>query len=151
MTILHRTPPRVQPEPVRPGPALQAVGLVEAAEHYARAGTLAGCESVDPEDLDLLQSACDHDHDRGCDHGCPGEPRLPLADWIETQAAWFRSQETDAAAWLAGEMQELADLARALHAATIEQFDDRREALEHARDHESACFDSLPPIDLAEF
>ena len=59
----------------------------------------------------------------------PREPRLPLADWIECQAGWFRSQETSAAAFVAGELQQLAELARVLRAATVEQFVDRREAL----------------------
>ena len=70
-------------------------------------------------------------------------PAKPAAEWVETQASWFRSQRTAAGDWLAAEIQELADLARALHAATPEQFSDRRNTL--SRDGE--WYDALPPID----
>jgi len=81
----------------------------------------------------------------------PGEPRLPLADWLLAQAGWYRCQGTSLALWLAVEIQRRADLARALHAATPEQYDDRVEALEWDREYRSDCYDALPPIDYAEF
>jgi hypothetical protein len=135
VTILHRAPPRVHSNPghgLEPGPTLLAVGraagyascgLTEAAVHHGRYGTTIGCPAIEPEDSDLLDEACEADG--------PCEPRLPLAEWAETQASWFRSQRTAAGDWLAAEIQELADLARALHSTTPEQFADRRQAMNH--------------------
>ena len=134
MILLAQTPV-VNSNPPSPGPYLKALGqrlgyppcnLTEAAEEYARLGTVAGCpaDTVYEADVAELDAACAAD--------APREPRLPLADWIAAQASWFRSQRTAAGDWLAAEVQELADLARALHAATPEQLTDRRSALEQS-------------------
>jgi hypothetical protein len=133
-TLLHAPPPvhsNPPPAEISPGPCLRAFGqdlhypacnLIEAGRHYEAHGTVGGCPVVEPEDVELLDTACEHD--------CPAEPRLPLADWIACQASYFRSLESDPAAWLAAEIQELADLAQSLHAATPDQFDGRRAALD---------------------
>ena len=132
---VHSNPPEVGPYMRALGYQLgyHSQGLLEAVEYRAANATLDGCPSVEPEDRERLDDAYDVDF--------PGPPRLPLADWIEVQAAWFRSQDTDAANWLASEVQELADLCRALHAATVDQFDGRRAALAKSeRNAEFAAF-----------
>lgn len=60
----------------------------------------------------------------------PGEPMLPFAEWIRVKASLIRLDGTDAAAWLAREIDRLAELAEALHAETPDQFDGRREVNE---------------------
>jgi hypothetical protein len=163
MTTLLHPPPDVHSNPVQPGPALRAVGtalnyhsvgLTEAAEYRAEHGTTAGCESIDLEDVDALDAACEADasfdpddlpgvrdarawwaeHADGWDAATvPGEPLLPFPDWIECQAGWFRSLSSNAGDWLAAELQQLADLARSLWADTPERLVDRRDAMDRER------------------
>jgi hypothetical protein len=74
--------------------------------------------------LDLDDPAC------GGDDLVAGEPTLPFAAWIECHAARIRSGGTDAAAWLAGKLDELAATARFLDAQAPGQFDDRLDLAE---------------------
>lgn len=62
-----------------------------------------------------------------------GGPVPPLARWIDRQAAYYRGLGSDSAAWLAAEIQQLADLARLLHAATVDQLVDRRDVMDRYR------------------
>jgi hypothetical protein len=133
--LRERTPVHSNPPP-SPGPYLRALGLklgypqcnlTEAAGDYARLGTVASLvpEAIDLEDVDALETACEADG--------PREPHVPFPEWIETQASWFRSLGSDAAEWLAAELQQLADLARTLRADTPEQLTDRRDTLAYER------------------
>lgn len=63
----------------------------------------------------------------------PGEPRLPFADWIRVKASLVRLDGTPAAKWLAGEIDQLADLAEHLEATTPDEFDGRYEVMESSR------------------
>lgn len=62
----------------------------------------------------------------------PGEPRLPMADWIEVQASLVRLNGSNLAEWLAGKMDDLAEQVRSLDAETPDQFESRSEVM--ARD-----------------
>jgi hypothetical protein len=64
----------------------------------------------------------------------PGMPLLPFPDWIETKAALIRLDGTDAARWLAAKLDDLAAMARRLQAQTPDQYDDRLEIEDDARD-----------------
>jgi hypothetical protein len=64
----------------------------------------------------------------------PGMPLLPFADWIVTKASLIRLDGTDAARWLAAKLDELAAMARRLHAETPDQYDARLEIEDDARD-----------------
>jgi hypothetical protein len=55
----------------------------------------------------------------------PGEPRLPMADWIEVQASLIRLNGSDLADWLADQIDLLARECRGLRATTPAEFDDR--------------------------
>jgi hypothetical protein len=63
-----------------------------------------------------------------------GEPLLPLAEWVQVQAVYYRGQETEAAALVAEKLQELADEIRHLDAATPGTYYDRRDAMLDARE-----------------
>ena len=146
MTTLLRPPAPVHSNPPEVGPYVRELGyrlgynttaLLEAGRHFETAGTLADCPVVEPEDVELLDESFDLDG--------PREPLLSFPDWIETCASYYRSLGSDAADWLAAEIQELADLARALHAATPDQFDGRRAAL--SRSERNAEFDAFMRAD----
>jgi hypothetical protein len=83
----------------------------------------------------------------------PGMPLLPFPDWIETKAALIRFDGTDAARWLAGKLDELAAMARRLQAQTPDQYDDRLEIEDDARDARlrdegyNAAMRAAPPMD----
>lgn len=62
----------------------------------------------------------------------PGEPTLPMADWIEVQGSLVRLNGSNLAEWLAGKMDDLAEQVRSLDAETPDQFDARAEVM--ARD-----------------
>jgi hypothetical protein len=64
----------------------------------------------------------------------PTAPLLPFPDWIETKAALIRLDDTDAARWLAAKLDDLAAMARRLQAQTPDQYDDRLEIEDDARD-----------------
>ena len=55
----------------------------------------------------------------------PGEPTLPMADWIEVKAQELRLLGTDLGDWLAAKVDELASECRWLDAVTPDQFDER--------------------------
>jgi hypothetical protein len=99
--------------------------VAEMAEYFAVHGTTAGCEVVEFEDVADLDAACEAD-------GSGPPPAVPFARWIADQAEHFRRQDTAAGRWLAAELTELADLARALCATGPEELDDRREALDRS-------------------
>ena len=151
-TLLRPTPPVHSNPPPAAGPALAALGrelrytpcyLPEIAAVYAAAGSLADApvDLVDLEDLAALELACEAD--------APREPRLPFAEWIQCQASWFGSQDTAAGRWLAAELTELADLARALCATGPEELDDRREALN--RSMRETSFDAFLARESQDF
>jgi hypothetical protein len=58
----------------------------------------------------------------------PGEPRLPMADWIEVEAGLVRLKGSNLAEWLAGRLDDLAGECRWLAAETPEDFEARSEA-----------------------
>ena len=62
----------------------------------------------------------------------PCEPRLPFPEWVAAQAAWFRSQGTPAADWVAGELEDLAAMARGFGSENPDQFDSRRRQREES-------------------
>jgi hypothetical protein len=64
----------------------------------------------------------------------PTAPLLPFADWIEVRASLIRLDGTDAARWLAAKLDDLAAMARRLQAQTPDQYDDRLEIEDDARD-----------------
>jgi hypothetical protein len=64
----------------------------------------------------------------------PGEPGLPLTDWIEAQASWYRSLATDAADLVADALTELARTVRLTRAATVIEYLDRAEVLDRNDD-----------------
>jgi hypothetical protein len=55
---------------------------------------------------------------------------LPFAEWVDAQADFYGNLGTPAGRWLAGQIRELADLARLLNAATPDQFDGRLRAMD---------------------
>jgi hypothetical protein len=55
----------------------------------------------------------------------PGEPSLPFSEWIAAHAAYLRSLEGEAYHWLAGKIDELAELARFHRAICPDCFDAR--------------------------
>jgi hypothetical protein len=83
----------------------------------------------------------------------PSMPLLPFPDWIETKAALIRLDDTDAARWLADKIDELAAMARRLQAQTPDQYDDRLEIEDDARDARlrdegyDAAMRAAPPMD----
>jgi hypothetical protein len=64
----------------------------------------------------------------------PTLPLLPFAEWIEVRASLIRLDHTDAARWLAAKLDDLAAMARRLHAETPDQYDARLEIEDDARD-----------------
>src|SRR5512135_2918759 len=84
----------------------------------------------------------------------PGMPLLPFPDWIEMKAALIRLDSTDAARWLAAKLDELAAMARRLQAQTPDQYDDRLEIEDDARDARlrdegyDAAMRAAPPMHL---
>lgn len=96
-----------------------------------------------PSDLDSLVLPWDDDGDESDmlddvlgDLPAPCEPRLPFAEWVAAQAAWFRSQGTPAADWLAKEVDQLAKLAASVNALNPAQLEGRRAALDAGRDED---------------
>jgi hypothetical protein len=65
-------------------------------------------------------------------------PRSALADWIEAQAAEYRKRGGTASQWLGRQLEQMASTARVLGAANGEQYDDRLDAMEDARDRRLA-------------
>lgn len=93
----------------------------------AAAGETITCEVIEPTEEDWadywqFSEAVDASEPE------PSEPLLPFADWIETQAAYFRSLGTEAAAWLAGKVDDLAADARFMGARGPESYEDRKAA-----------------------
>jgi hypothetical protein len=76
-------------------------------------------------DEEFLDSISHFNYDRDP----PREPLLPFAFWLEVQAQRIRLKGGTAAIWLAGKIDDLADDARSLRAATPEQFDARNDAM----------------------
>lgn len=58
-----------------------------------------------------------------------GEPLLPLAAWVEVQAAYYRSLESEAGALVAERLDGLASELRALDAPSTVVYRDRRAAM----------------------
>ena len=75
-----------------------------------------------------------HSSPRAVEPDFPGEPRLPMPDWIEIQAQLFRLHRSNLADWLAQKLDDLAAECRYLRATTPDEFDAREEVL--ARDVE---------------
>lgn len=71
--------------------------------------------------------------DGGCDLPGPVAGVLSFADWISVQASYYRSLGSDAADWLAREIEGMATTARFLGANNPNSFDDRLEVLEDMR------------------
>jgi hypothetical protein len=112
-----------------------ACNLADAAAHHAAHSTVAGCPVVDPEDVELFDESFDLDG--------PREPLVSFPDWIQGCASYYRSLGSDAADWLAAEIQELADLARLLNAVSPEQLLDRRAALGDPREREYPTWNEM--------
>jgi hypothetical protein len=74
----------------------------------------------------------------------PGEPEVPMSDWIEIQASLVRLMGTDLARWLAGRIDELASACRSLDATTPEDFDGREAVLVEMVAEHDARSDSYP-------
>lgn len=62
-----------------------------------------------------------------------GEPLLPLAEWVNVQAAYYRSMGTEAAALVAERLDGLVAELRALDAPSPAVFRDRWDCMEDAR------------------
>lgn len=85
----------------------------------------------DPPDHDDFQWVAEH---LGFPDGDPpDEPRLPFAEWVRVKASLVRLDGSNAARWLAAEIDQLADLAEMVGAETPDQFDGRHEAMECGR------------------
>lgn len=83
----------------------------------------------DPADAQALAEA------RGAyDVPPPPVPALPFGEWLSVQAAWYRSQGTPAALWLARSIDDAAQMVRYTKALTPDEHDDRLDALERFRD-----------------
>lgn len=76
----------------------------------------------------------------------PGEPLLPFGEWIRFRASVIRLDRTNAALWLADELDKLADLADLLDAAdpaTLEALRGDPDATGYTRGWEDGRADML--------
>lgn len=62
-----------------------------------------------------------------------------LPEWLDHQAARYRSWGTPLAAWFAAKVAEMAATARSLQAGTPADYDDRLEVMEVIRDERIAA------------
>lgn len=109
MSILHRNRPSVQPAPADLWPDWTDEGVYNLSDaDSAWVAENLGYPDADP----------------------AGEPQLPFAEWVRFKASLVRLDGTNAARWLAAEMDKLADTAERLGAQTPDQFDGRSEAQE---------------------
>jgi hypothetical protein len=108
--------------------------MSSVAEELAPVQDSEGTRRVNRADLDeaailsaLMGPMADADaEDEAPAPGGFDEPALPFGEWIAAQASWFRSFGTDAADWMARQIDDLANEARFHGASSPADFDDRR-------------------------